>query len=86
MEAWHTGKWVNEIVLDDLSPMWENWEESGYFHFYIKELVQLVDGKYVIPLWWIMQGGIEKVEVHEVVYDTSVSIIHAISDKTNFKN
>ncbi|KAJ7885706.1 hypothetical protein B0H14DRAFT_2338587 [Mycena olivaceomarginata] len=53
-ESWQAGKYVNEIADDDLSPMWANWEGASYRHFYVKELVQCINGKYIVPLKWIV--------------------------------
>ncbi|KAJ7778812.1 hypothetical protein DFH07DRAFT_865489 [Mycena maculata] len=54
-EFWKAGKWVSEIDFDDLSPMWADWKNkpNSHRHFYIKELAQLHDGTYVIPLRWV---------------------------------
>ncbi|KAJ6609615.1 hypothetical protein B0H10DRAFT_1954442 [Mycena sp. CBHHK59/15] len=44
------GKWTKEIDLDDLSPMWVDWERKSDKHFYVKELAQLESGQFVIPM------------------------------------
>ncbi|KAJ7318546.1 hypothetical protein DFH08DRAFT_917520 [Mycena albidolilacea] len=81
-ESWQAGKYVNEIADDDLSPMWANWEGASYRHFYVKELAQCINGKYIVPLKWIVYkkqvhcdaylvmreaSGIFTVEEHELV-------------------
>ncbi|KAJ7857220.1 hypothetical protein B0H13DRAFT_2237721 [Mycena leptocephala] len=59
-ESWQAEKYVKEIEDDDLSPMWANWDGASHRHFYIKELAQSKDGKYYVPLKWI----IYKKQVH----------------------
>ncbi|KAJ6613376.1 hypothetical protein B0H10DRAFT_1643835, partial [Mycena sp. CBHHK59/15] len=44
----HADKWTKEVHLDDPSPMWADWSKSAHKHFYIKELAQLQNGKFVI--------------------------------------
>ncbi|KAJ7899560.1 hypothetical protein B0H14DRAFT_2299803, partial [Mycena olivaceomarginata] len=58
-EAWQADKWTVEADLDDLSPMWADWENKSrsHRHFFIK-LAQLRDGTFVIPLRWIMVQNI----------------------------
>ncbi|KAJ7890150.1 hypothetical protein B0H14DRAFT_3126792 [Mycena olivaceomarginata] len=48
-------KWTIETDPDDLSPMWANWKDKSqsHRHYYIKELAQLADGDYVVPLRWV---------------------------------
>jgi hypothetical protein len=53
-ESWQAEKYVKEIEEDDLSPMWANWDGASHRHFYIKELSQCKDGKYFVPLKWIV--------------------------------
>ncbi|KAJ7659002.1 hypothetical protein B0H17DRAFT_1163196 [Mycena rosella] len=67
-EFWQAGKWVSEIDLDDLSPMWADWENkrNSHRHFYIKELAQLSDGTYVVPLRWVTIDNVVHVDVQDV--------------------
>jgi hypothetical protein len=53
-EVWQAEKWLKEVPLDNLSPMWANWEETPYKHFYVNELAQLDDGSLVIPICWVV--------------------------------
>ncbi|KAJ7022964.1 hypothetical protein C8F04DRAFT_1307008 [Mycena alexandri] len=55
-ESWQAAKWVDEIEDDDLSPMWANWEGASHRHFYVKELAQCNNGKFCVPLKWIVWG------------------------------
>lgn len=49
-EAWHGHKWLKDISLDALSPMYN----AGVKHFYVNELSRLRDGSYIIPLRWVI--------------------------------
>ncbi|KAJ7862811.1 hypothetical protein B0H14DRAFT_2260412, partial [Mycena olivaceomarginata] len=67
-EFWQSDKWKTEIDLDELSPMWANCEDKSksHRHFYIKELAQLHDGTYVVPLRWITVNNTVHADVHDV--------------------
>ncbi|KAJ7757921.1 hypothetical protein B0H16DRAFT_1457492 [Mycena metata] len=67
-EAWQADKWTTEADLDDLSPMWAHWEDKSrsHRHFYIKELVQLCNGTFAIPLRWITVRNVVYADVHMV--------------------
>ncbi|KAF5371374.1 hypothetical protein D9615_009666 [Tricholomella constricta] len=87
-EMWHADKWLKEVDLDDLSPMWANWEQAPHRHFYIKELAQLRNGDYVIPMRWVIVEGKEHAEVHRVHYssNTDVFTIVAGSEAASVRN
>ena len=70
----HADKWTKEVDLDDLSPMWADWSRSAHKHFYIKELAQLKNGKFVIPMRWVIFNKEEYAEVYNVVHYSSVCI------------
>ncbi|KAJ6617842.1 hypothetical protein B0H10DRAFT_1796504 [Mycena sp. CBHHK59/15] len=53
-EFWQASKYVDEVALDELSPMWADWISSPYRHFYIKELAQCHNGSFVVPIKWII--------------------------------
>ncbi|KAJ7833714.1 hypothetical protein B0H14DRAFT_3710403 [Mycena olivaceomarginata] len=65
-QLYHASKWLDELDLDDLSPMWANWEVTGHRHFYIKELAQMAGGQFVIPLKWVLFSKVEHVECYQV--------------------
>ncbi|KAJ7836514.1 hypothetical protein B0H13DRAFT_1913006 [Mycena leptocephala] len=69
-EFWQSDKWTTEIDLDELSPMWANWENrsKSHRHFYIKELAQLCDGTFVVPLRWITVNNVVHADVHDAEY------------------
>ncbi|KAL1657938.1 hypothetical protein GGF50DRAFT_68231 [Schizophyllum commune] len=52
-EVWQTKKLTKCVDLDDLSPMWADWELSPFTHFYVREVAQLGSGKYVMPMRWV---------------------------------
>ncbi|KAI0082998.1 hypothetical protein BDY19DRAFT_901079, partial [Irpex rosettiformis] len=49
-EVWHGDKWLNSVDLDVLSPMYD----AGEKHYYVNELTQLCDGRFVVPLRWVV--------------------------------
>ncbi|KAJ7144573.1 hypothetical protein C8R44DRAFT_602437 [Mycena epipterygia] len=65
-QLYHGSKWVEELELDDLTPMWADWKFAAHRHFYIKELSQLVNGQYVIPLKWVIFENTEPAEFYRV--------------------
>ncbi|KAJ6579022.1 hypothetical protein B0H10DRAFT_2443543 [Mycena sp. CBHHK59/15] len=71
----HADKWTKEVDLDDLSPMWADWSKSAHKHFYIKELAQLQNGKFGIPMRWVIFNKEEYAEVYNVVHYPSVPIV-----------
>lgn len=70
-EFWQAGKWVNEVDIDDLSPMWAV-DDAPHRHFYMKELAQLVNGAFVIPLRWITIKKQVYAEVYEATHYSGV--------------
>ena len=36
-ELWQMGKWRNEVPLEELTPMWADWENAPEHHFYVDE-------------------------------------------------
>jgi hypothetical protein len=72
-ESWQAGKWLEELDLDDLSPMWANWDKCPHRQYFIKELAQIADESFVIPSRWIMSGGVVYAECYKVVYCKNVS-------------
>jgi hypothetical protein len=49
--------------------MWADWKEAPDRHFYVKELAQLKDGRYVVPMRWITFQKAEHVEVLHIMHD-----------------
>ncbi|KAJ7827689.1 hypothetical protein B0H14DRAFT_3144540 [Mycena olivaceomarginata] len=76
-ESWQAEKYVKEIEDDDLSPMWANWDGASHRHFYIKELAQSKDGKYHVPLKWI----IYKKQVHCDAYLVTKEMLRNMNDE-----
>jgi len=72
-ESWQTGKWRDEVLLKDLSPMWADWENSPERHFYIDEVAHTKAGQYILPKRWIVVDGEECAEGHPVYFSKSVS-------------
>ncbi|KAK0444640.1 uncharacterized protein EV420DRAFT_1721990 [Desarmillaria tabescens] len=74
-ETYQAAKWLEEVDLDELSPMWANWTSPGlrHRHFYIKELARLSDDSYVVILRWVTVNGIVHADVLETVTETGLS-------------
>ncbi|KAJ7443535.1 hypothetical protein FB451DRAFT_1189993 [Mycena latifolia] len=61
-------KWTKEVDFDDLSPMWADWKNASHKHIYVKELAQLKDGNFVIPIRWVIFKKQEYAEVYTVAH------------------
>lgn len=73
-ESWQAGKWLQDVDPDELSPMWADWKDKPHLHYYIKELAQLNNGKFVIPMRWITVNKVVHAEVFDVVYNEEVRV------------
>ncbi|KAJ6600531.1 hypothetical protein DFH09DRAFT_1257967 [Mycena vulgaris] len=76
-EFWQAGKWTSEVHLDELSPMWANWDTAAHRHFYVNELARQRDGTYVVPVRWVTVNDVVHADVHEVEF-----IAHEAGDAT----
>ncbi|KAJ7790769.1 hypothetical protein B0H14DRAFT_3161240 [Mycena olivaceomarginata] len=67
-EFWQADKWTSEIGLDELSPMWADWENkaASHRHFFVNELARQYDGTYVVPVRWITVENVVHADVHDV--------------------
>jgi hypothetical protein len=72
-EVWQAAKWLKEINIDDLTPMWADWKNASHRHFYIKEVARLVNGEFVVPVRWLVWKKTEHAEVCCVKYLDMVS-------------
>ena len=72
-ESWQTGKWRDEVPLDELSPMWANWDSAPERHFYVDEVARTKTGKYILPKRWIIINETECVEGHPIYFSERVS-------------
>lgn len=78
-EFWQAEKWLKEVPIDELSPMWAS-ETRPHTHFYIKELAQLTDRTFVVPQRWIVFKGEVHGEVYQIIYNENVFSV-ALSTK-----
>lgn len=72
-ESWQTGKWRDEVPLEELSPMWADWENSPDRHFYVGEVARTKAGKYLLPRRWVIVNGEVCAEGHPVYFSKRVS-------------
>jgi len=78
-ESWQTGKWCNEVPLEELSPMWANWETAPDRHFYVEEVACTITGQYILPKRWIVIDKKEYAEGHPVYFSQRVSFTKYIN-------
>jgi len=71
-ESWQAGKWVNEVALDELTPMWADWRRSPNRHFYVNEVACTMDGRYIVPKRWIVYNGEEHADAQLASIDDRV--------------
>ena len=71
-ESWQAGKWVDEVALGELTPMWADWGCSPDRHFYENEVARTRDDRYLVPRRWIVYNGKEYAEAHTVTIDHRV--------------
>jgi len=72
-ESWQTGKWRDEVPLEELSPMWADWENAPDRHFYVDEVACTKAGKYILPKRWVVVNKEECAEGHPVYFSKRVS-------------
>ena len=71
-ESWQAGKWVEEVALDELTPMWADWQCSPDRHFYVNEVARTRDGRYLVPKRWIIYNGEEYADAQLASVDCQV--------------
>ncbi|KAJ7892224.1 hypothetical protein B0H13DRAFT_1625696 [Mycena leptocephala] len=82
-QLYHGSKWLEELDLDELSPMWADWKRAGHRHFYIKELAQTASGQYLIPLKWVSVANTEHAECYQVLHRVEVSVMDIFTIQTH---
>ncbi|KAJ3982098.1 hypothetical protein F5890DRAFT_1416419 [Lentinula detonsa] len=75
-ESWQAAKWVTEVSLDELCPMWADWKYQPHRHYYIKEIAQLINNTFVVPLRWITVNGEEHMDALPAYYIEDVYEFH----------
>ena len=74
VEFWQAGKWVDEVPLEELTPMWADWERDPDRHFYVGEIARTRRGEYMIPKRWVIFDGEEYAEVSKVRFSETVRL------------
>ena len=73
-ESWQAGKWVDEVALDELTPMWADWRRSPDQHFYINEVARARGERYLVPKRWVIYNGEEHADAHPVSINNQVRL------------
>lgn len=71
-KSWQTGKWLNEVPLEELTPMWADWEGAPNRHFYVEEVACTTSGQYIFPRRWVVVDDQECAEGHPVHFSKRV--------------
>ena len=71
-ESWQVGKWVDDVSLDELTPMWADWQRSPDRHFYVNEVARTRDGRYLVPRRWVVYNNEEHADADTVSVDDQV--------------
>ena len=77
-EVFHGEKWHSGYDLSQLSPMYD--AGSGY-HYYVNEVAQCVNGKYIVPYQWVIFRNEVHANAHAVVFDDEVRLYTVCSDR-----
>lgn len=73
-EFWHAKRQMDAKDLDLLPPMWADVKsDARHRHFYVKELAQMHDGTFVIPMVWYSMKGEMHADVYIAHLNTEVS-------------
>ena len=71
-ESWQAGKWLNEVSLDELTPMWADWQRSPGRHFYVNEVARTRNGEYLVPRRWVVYNDEECADAQPVSINNQV--------------
>ena len=71
-KSWQVGKWVNEVALGKLTPMWADWGHSPDQHLYVSKVAHTRDERYLVLRRWIVYNGKEHAEAHLVTINHRV--------------
>lgn len=72
-EFWHAKRQMDAKDLDLLPPMWADVQKARHRHFYVKELAQLVDGTFAVPMVWYLMKGEMHADAYVARLNTEVS-------------
>ncbi|EAU92084.2 hypothetical protein CC1G_09605 [Coprinopsis cinerea okayama7 len=72
-EMWQAEKWLKEVPVDELSPMWYDGSVQERKHFYIKEITERRDGSFVLPIRWVTIRSAVHAECYVLSYSQEAS-------------
>ncbi|KAG6819454.1 hypothetical protein H0H93_011664 [Arthromyces matolae] len=67
-EFFQAEKFTKEVELDELTPMWADWERDSDRHFFVKEIAQLTDQSFIVPIKWFSMDGKIFAQAYRVQY------------------
>lgn len=73
-ESWQAEKWVDKVALNELTPMWADWQRSPDQHFYVNEVARTRDERYLVPRRWIIYNGEEHADADLVSINNQVRL------------
>ncbi|KAF8145504.1 hypothetical protein K438DRAFT_2097776 [Mycena galopus ATCC 62051] len=81
-EIWHGEKLCNEINPELLTPMFD---AGNGVHYYVNEVTQLTDGRFVIPFRWIKVDKLMHADTNLVKMDDQVRLSNIFENRADVK-
>jgi hypothetical protein len=80
-EMWHGEKWTKELTENELTPMWCDFTRPGAKHYYVREITEVDNGSFVLPLKWVVKEGAVHAESRKLHYSKTVSSFEDANDR-----